>query len=407
MASGAAVSGTCTLPQPVEALVGRRIIRVALSETHAAAVELLPDGNTQLWSWGTRAVGVADAPPQLDPAAVVKAKGRGSLDIRSADAQETGNPSVALLPQLVFALQNERIVDVACGLAHTLALTADGRVFAFGVDRDGAMGVGDRLPRLTPTLVQGLEAHGPIVAVAAGNGSSLFVSANGTLLAASGPTNSCQIREHHRVAACTLAQTKNMAFPLEVSAETLAKQEHSTRKPLQLNLARGGWGDWIVERADPPSTCRTVCMQAQVVEDRRSRAHTIAVRQAVTLEGLPRPTAVSPRSMVASTRVLVLDREDRRAVSHTHTHLFAQPYGLLAPMVGCEQAPCPLDLTRYGIEPNPVRQRACGHRCAMLEARAIAHVQCVSSVPAALLRAPPSTSAAFRPPMPPRSMRRL
>jgi len=183
-ASGAAVLGTCTLPQPVEALAGRRIVRVALSETHAAAVEQLPDGSTQVWSWGTRALGLGDseAHQEVDLAALAKSRGRGSLDIRSGDAPENGNPSVALLPQLVTSLQGERIVDVACGPAHTLALTADGRVYSFGVDRDGALGMGDRAPRFTPTPVLDLDAHGPIVAIAAGNGSSLFLAANGTVL---------------------------------------------------------------------------------------------------------------------------------------------------------------------------------------------------------------------------------
>jgi alpha-tubulin suppressor-like RCC1 family protein len=196
---GAAVSGTCTVPQPVEALAGRHIVRVALSETHAAAVEQLPDGSTQLWTWGTRALlgsgdDLSNDAEQMqvqqqrqfaDRESMIKAKGRGSVDIRSADQLEQGNPSLALLPQLVPSLSGTRLVDVACGAAHTLALTSDGQVLSWGLDRDGALGTGDRLPRLTPTAVTGLplETYGPVVSVAAGNGSSFFVTASGTLLA--------------------------------------------------------------------------------------------------------------------------------------------------------------------------------------------------------------------------------
>jgi alpha-tubulin suppressor-like RCC1 family protein len=176
-AAGAAVTGVCTSPALVQALLNHHIIHVALSETHAAAVELLPDGHTQVWAWGqNRALGLPSAPAPVNSKA-----GKGSIDIRSSDAVETGS-QLALLPQLIPALSDERVVSVACGLAHTLALTEDGRVFAFGCDREGALGMGDRDARMAPTLIQALSQE-RIVGIAAGHGSSLFVTADGKLLA--------------------------------------------------------------------------------------------------------------------------------------------------------------------------------------------------------------------------------
>jgi hypothetical protein len=63
------------------------------------------------------------------------------------------------------ALRSEPVAAAACGAAHTLALTAGGRVFAFGYNGRGALGAGDAANRLAPSLVPGL---GPCRAVAAG-----------------------------------------------------------------------------------------------------------------------------------------------------------------------------------------------------------------------------------------------
>eukprot|EP00824_Muranothrix_gubernata_P017751 TRINITY_DN3622_c0_g1_i2.p1 TRINITY_DN3622_c0_g1~~TRINITY_DN3622_c0_g1_i2.p1 ORF type:complete len:612 (-),score=97.49 TRINITY_DN3622_c0_g1_i2:39-1601(-) len=54
------------------------------------------------------------------------------------------------------SLQGRHIVQVACGEAHTLALTADGRVYAWGSNGRGQLGTGDLSPMASPTLVQTL-----------------------------------------------------------------------------------------------------------------------------------------------------------------------------------------------------------------------------------------------------------
>ena len=60
------------------------------------------------------------------------------------------------LPQ-VPALREHTVVDVAVGAEHTLALTADGRVFAWGTNNDGQLGLGHtagvRVPQLIASLV--------------------------------------------------------------------------------------------------------------------------------------------------------------------------------------------------------------------------------------------------------------
>ena len=183
-AAGAAAGAVVTQPALVSALIGRRLIHVALSETHGAAVELLADGSTQVLSWGTKALGFPAPPPSADrPGGSKVATSRGARDIRDTSFNTITSPSVALLPQVVPALAGKHIVAVACGLKHTLALSATGEVFSCGSDREGALGLGDTLPRVEPELISALRGV-RIVAVGAGNGSSLFVDSDGRVYSA-------------------------------------------------------------------------------------------------------------------------------------------------------------------------------------------------------------------------------
>lgn len=65
-----------------------------------------------------------------------------------------GTPDI-LPPSVIGGLRGCTVVQVACGTAHTLALTTDGRVYAWGYNGQGAVGTGDDQDRLVPTLVGG------------------------------------------------------------------------------------------------------------------------------------------------------------------------------------------------------------------------------------------------------------
>ena len=79
------------------------------------------------------------------------------------------------------ALDGKRVVNVACGTKHTLAVTAEGEVYAFGEGRTLALGQGESKASLKePTLVEDLQGKG-IVHVYAGNGFSLARGKDGTL----------------------------------------------------------------------------------------------------------------------------------------------------------------------------------------------------------------------------------
>ena len=56
-------------------------------------------------------------------------------------------------PKRVTALEEKRIVRVACGGYHTLALTQEGELFGFGSNVSGECGVPDRKNLTRPVKI--------------------------------------------------------------------------------------------------------------------------------------------------------------------------------------------------------------------------------------------------------------
>jgi hypothetical protein len=73
----------------------------------------------------------------------------------------------------VAAMAEVQFRSVAAGSCHSLALSKDGRVFSWGWNGNGQLGQGDKLDRLSPTLVEGLEG---VRGVAAASHHSLGVT---------------------------------------------------------------------------------------------------------------------------------------------------------------------------------------------------------------------------------------
>jgi len=64
--------------------------------------------------------------------------------------------TAALPPQLLEGhISQFKIVQLSCGGVHTIALTGTGRLFAWGCNSEGQLGLGDRHHRSVPTLMQG------------------------------------------------------------------------------------------------------------------------------------------------------------------------------------------------------------------------------------------------------------
>jgi len=112
------------------------VIQIEAGAKHAVA--LRKDGT--VWAWGTRDEGaIGDGQPK------------------------TLRPVMAIGPTQVPGLQG--ITQIAATRLHNLALRSDGKVMAWGLNRDGQLGNGTRDNGWTPVEVTGLDR---VVAIAAG-----------------------------------------------------------------------------------------------------------------------------------------------------------------------------------------------------------------------------------------------
>jgi len=99
----------------------------------------------------------------------------GQLGIGSLEPNHTP------LPTLVTALENKRIASLVGGEHHSLALSEDGEVYAFGRGDNNQLGIDDGTDQqLTPRVVDGLRGV-PIRAVATQANSNVAISTTGDL----------------------------------------------------------------------------------------------------------------------------------------------------------------------------------------------------------------------------------
>jgi len=59
--------------------------------------------------------------------------------------------------QEIVSLKGKKITQISTGFQHSLALTSNGQVFAFGRNERGQLGVGHTKGQPTPTLVTGIK----------------------------------------------------------------------------------------------------------------------------------------------------------------------------------------------------------------------------------------------------------
>jgi len=91
-----------------------------------------------------------------------------------------GDGQRQLLPKKIEAFTGQRVVDVSAGLHHSLALTADGAVWSWGTGYSGRLGHGDQQDQLLPKKVEAF-AGWRVVAVSAGDSHSLALTADGSV----------------------------------------------------------------------------------------------------------------------------------------------------------------------------------------------------------------------------------
>ena len=180
-------------------LEGRKVLQVAAGGFHTMCVT--EDGSVFAFGYnGSGQLGVGDTVNRLVPTLL-----RGELDKPvlqvAAGSRHTmfvtvdglvfacgfnydgllgvGGTEIRLVPTLVTGqLQGKTAVYAAAGSFHTLCITADGSLFAWGGNSRGQLGVGDKGDRRVPTLVTGLQGN-QVVHVAAGSNHTICTTADG------------------------------------------------------------------------------------------------------------------------------------------------------------------------------------------------------------------------------------
>lgn len=85
-------------------------------------------------------------------------------------------------PELISSLAQEVIIDAVAGQYHSVALTSDGRVFTWGWGVHGQLGHGNTDKKMTPTLVTSLLGI-VIRFITAGHAHTLALSTEGIIYA--------------------------------------------------------------------------------------------------------------------------------------------------------------------------------------------------------------------------------
>ncbi|XP_043927005.1 RCC1 and BTB domain-containing protein 1 isoform X2 [Protopterus annectens] len=115
------------VPKKIEILCGKKIISLSYgSGPHV----ILATADGEIYAWGSN--------------------GYSQL------GDGTTNPSAAPV-MISINLANKKVIDVACGSHHSMALTNDGQVYGWGYNGNGQLGLGNSTNHPTPCRVTGLQ----------------------------------------------------------------------------------------------------------------------------------------------------------------------------------------------------------------------------------------------------------
>ncbi|XP_042494546.1 ultraviolet-B receptor UVR8-like isoform X7 [Macadamia integrifolia] len=161
-------------PQPIKALQGVMIKQIACGDSHCLAVTI--EGEVQSWGRNQNGqLGLGHSEDSLFPQKVEAFQGqnmvlvacgwRHTIAVSSSGGLYTygwskygqlghGDFEDHLVPHQLEALQDDFISQISGGWRHTMAVTSDGRLYGWGWNKFGQVGVGDNVDRCSPVQVK-------------------------------------------------------------------------------------------------------------------------------------------------------------------------------------------------------------------------------------------------------------
>ncbi|XP_010269039.1 PREDICTED: ultraviolet-B receptor UVR8-like isoform X1 [Nelumbo nucifera] len=162
------------VPQKIQEFQGLSVKMVAAGAEHTAAIT--KDGKLYGWGWGRYGnLGLGDRKDRLVPAQVTSVDGenmvlvacgwRHTISVSSSGTIYTygwskygqlghGDFEDHLIPHQLESLRDDFISQISGGWRHTMALTSDGRLFGWGWNKFGQVGVGDNVDHCSPVQVK-------------------------------------------------------------------------------------------------------------------------------------------------------------------------------------------------------------------------------------------------------------
>ena len=140
------------MPRVLDELRGVHVADIACGTGHSLVVS--EEGDVYAWGWNS--------------------KGQCGLP------SDAGRDDAVCTPTMLGSLLGLRVCGVACGAAHSLAVTVNGEVLSWGLGGSGQLGHGDYGSTPTPRRISGLSSE-VVIGVACGFGHSVVLSRSGAL----------------------------------------------------------------------------------------------------------------------------------------------------------------------------------------------------------------------------------
>ncbi|KAG1690691.1 E3 ubiquitin-protein ligase MYCBP2 [Nymphon striatum] len=164
--------------------------------------------------------------------------------INTENIRETSK--VTSLPPVCLNLPTDQsIVQVSCGLYHSVLLAQNGTVFSFGSNHYGQLGLGDLLVRGAPTLV---KLNVPISLIATGSNHTVLMSVEGQVLTF-GSHQKGQLGRHSPVSSVVAAGIKSQESNAEGTSRDAPWYSVPEYLP-EIGIKHGRRATWIGASAD-------------------------------------------------------------------------------------------------------------------------------------------------------------